>query len=313
MASLATKGASAPRQPCLRPKPLSGRGQPVKAARRPPVGQPTGFVLPSAFASVNALANPAVGNESANSTVPEGAAPSERTELRRFAARGRYDREAVYAILDQAFLCHVGYVRDGQPYVVPISFWRVEDKLYLHGSASNGMLTALGAGIPVCVTVSHVDGIALSRVINHHSFNYRSVMILGTAEAVTDPAEKRLGMQRFVDRILPGRWQDGVIDIAPSAIDHIAMVRMDLREASAKLRSGGINDSPALAARSTAWAGHVPIQLAVGRPVPDAHLPADVAVPDYVRSLAGRFGAVDLAAVALDIPALPPASPKPPR
>lgn len=228
--------------------------------------------------------------------------PTERTRVRRFAARAHYDHATVHAILDQAFLCHVGYVRDGQPYVIPTSFWRIDNMLYLHGSANNGMLAAISAGIPICVTVSHVDGVVLSRVMNHHSFNYRSVMIIGVAQPVTEAAAKLQGMHEFVDRILPGRWDDDVADIAPDEIDHVAMVRMDLREAAAKIRSGGVNDSAALIAGTRAWAGHVPFKLAVGRPEPDAHLPPGTAVPDYVRSLASRFGAADLGEVAFEAP-----------
>ena len=227
---------------------------------------------------------------------------TERTTLGRFAFRARYERETVNAILDSAFLCHVGYVRDGVPFVTPTSFWREDDVLYWHGSAESKMLKSVSGGIPVCFTVSHVDGLVLSRVMSRHSFNYRSVVALGTAVAVTDPDEKMRGMQAFVDRMLPGRWRDGVQEVTPTEIERITIVKMDLNEASAKVRSGPPKDSEVLFERSKTWAGHVPFKLSIGQPVPDPNLKFDLPVPDYVRSLAERFDGNDLMDVPFGMP-----------
>jgi len=234
-----------------------------------------------------------------------------RTALTRFPARGRHDDATIHAILDAALLCHIGYVRDGQPFVTPTSFWRVGDLVYWHGSAESSMLRAVGAAIPVCFTVSHVDGVVLSRVLSRHSFNYRSVVALGTARAVTELDEKREGMRRFVERILPGRWNEPVAPVTDAELARITILRMDLREASAKVRAGPPKDDPILAARSGAWAGHVPFKLAVGQAVPSPDLREGVALPTAIASLAERFGAVNLGDQAFAMPAFdPPPSPE---
>lgn len=225
-----------------------------------------------------------------------------RTALGRFKSRGRYDRETVHAILDTAFLCHVAYVRDGQPFVTPTSFWRIGDTLYWHGSAKSSMLKSAARGVPVCFTVSHADGVVLSRVMSRHSFNYRSVVVLGTAVAVTDPEEKMRGMRAFVDRILPGRWTDGPQPVQAAEIERITIVRMDLREASAKVRSGPPKDNEILTSRVQTWAGFVPFKLAIGEPVTDPNSKLDLPVPDYVRTLAQRFDAQDLRGVSFAMP-----------
>src|SRR3981189_2777805 len=137
--------------------------------------------------------------------------PTERTQVKRLPKRGKYDSETVYKILDEAFVCHVGFVADGQPYVIPTNFGRVGDTLYLHGSAASRILRTLTQGIPVCVTVALVDGLVLARSAFHHSVNYRSVVILGTARLVSDPAEKREASRVFAEHLMKGGWDEGAL------------------------------------------------------------------------------------------------------
>src|ERR1700743_1818988 len=135
-------------------------------------------------------------------------APTERTTLRRLPKRGEYDRERVYAILDEAFVCHVGFVSDGKPVVIPTGDGRIGDVLYIHGSAASRMLRTLGQGIDVCVTVTLVDGLVLARSAFHHSLNYRSVVVLGTCTAVEGPERREEALQAFTERLVPGRWAE---------------------------------------------------------------------------------------------------------
>jgi nitroimidazol reductase NimA-like FMN-containing flavoprotein (pyridoxamine 5'-phosphate oxidase superfamily) len=134
--------------------------------------------------------------------------PTERTQVKRLPKRGKYERETVLAILDAGFVCHVGFSVDGQPYVIPTNYGRSGDTIYLHGSAASRMLRTLSEGIPVSVTVTHVDGLVLARSAFHHSVNYRSVVILGTARLVTDPAEKMEALRVFTEHVMKGRWDD---------------------------------------------------------------------------------------------------------
>src|SRR5271170_5817099 len=134
--------------------------------------------------------------------------PTERTQVRRLPDRGKYDSENVYGILDEAFICHVGFVAGGQPFVIPTGFARVDDTLYIHGSAASRMLRTLAEGVQVCVTVTLLDGLVLARAAFHHSMNYRSVVILGRATLVEDRAEKIKALEAFTEHIVPGRWKD---------------------------------------------------------------------------------------------------------
>ena len=134
--------------------------------------------------------------------------PTDRTQVRRLPKRGRYDRETVHQILDTGIVCHVGFNVDGQPYVIPTNYGRKDDTLYIHGSAASRMLRTLAGGIPVCVTVTHLDGLVLARSAFHHSVNYRSVVILGTAKLVEDPAQKKEALRIFTEQVMQGRWND---------------------------------------------------------------------------------------------------------
>ena len=200
-----------------------------------------------------------------------------RTTVRRLPQRGVYDRGAVFAILDEALVCHVGFARDGQPFVIPTIFARVEDRLYLHGSAASRMLEALAEGIDVCVTVTLVDGLVLARSAFHHSMNYRSVVVLGRARLVTDPEEKRAALVAVVEHVVPGRSRD-VRD--PSELELLAtsVLRLDLLEVSAKVRTGPPVDDPEDMDRPC-WAGEIPLRLVAQAPVADPQLRAGVEPP----------------------------------
>ena len=193
--------------------------------------------------------------------------PTPRTRIRRHPERAHYDREAVFAILDAALMCHVGYVIDGQPYVTPTLFWREGERLYWHGSSASRMLRAQAQGIPVCLTVSHVDALILGRCAFRHSLNYRAVMAFGTAQIVADPVRKEAGFNAFIERIYPGRTAI-MRGILPQELKATTLMGMTIEDASAKVRDGGPLDlEQDYAARC--WAGTVPIRQVTGAPIPD--------------------------------------------
>lgn len=207
--------------------------------------------------------------------------PTERTTLKRLPKRAEYERHRVYEILDEAFICHVGFVFEGHPYVIPTGYARVGDKLYIHGSAASRMLRTLKEGIEVCVTVTLIDGLVLARSAFHHSVNYRSVVILATAVAVEDAAEKMEALRAFTDHIVPGRW-DEVREPDEGELRATLVLSLPLVEASAKIRTGPpIDDEPDY--ELPVWAGVLPLYLATGEPVADPRLNADTPVPRNVR------------------------------
>ena len=210
-------------------------------------------------------------------------APSARTRLKRLPDRGHYDSETVHAILDAGLICHVGYVIDGQPYVTPTAYWREGDRVYWHGSSASRMLRQQKAGIPVCFTVTLLDGIVFARSGFHHSMNFRSVMALGTAGMVEGDAAKLATLEAFSERIAPGRWRE----IRPPTAQELkgtTILHMGLDEASAKIRTGDpVDDEPDYAL--PCWAGVLPISLTTGVPQPDARLSSGIAPPDYFRKL----------------------------
>jgi nitroimidazol reductase NimA-like FMN-containing flavoprotein (pyridoxamine 5'-phosphate oxidase superfamily) len=174
---------------------------------------------------------------------------TERTVPTRSAQRASYDKEVVHSILDEGWVCHLGFVRDGAPIVLPTIYARVGERLYLHGSTGSRPMRMAGAeggeepGTQVCVTVTHVDGIVLARSAFHHSVNYRSVVVLGTAHQVTDPEERSAALDALVDHVVPGRSQ-GCRPADKKELAATAVVRLDLNEVSAKIRTGGVNDEP---------------------------------------------------------------------
>ncbi|MFD7916088.1 pyridoxamine 5'-phosphate oxidase family protein [Streptomyces sp. NPDC059752] len=212
--------------------------------------------------------------------------PTDLTVPSRSRDRARYDRETVHSILDGAYVCHLGFVRDGAPVVLPTLYARVGESLYMHGSTGSRPLLAArrtDPGLPVCVTVTHVDGLVLARSAFHHSLNYRSVVVHGTAHQVTDEAECRTALDAMVDAVAPGRSAD---TRPPNARELAAtsVIRVDLAEVSAKIRSGPVNDD-AEDLDLPHWAGVVPVAPAYGTPVPAADLAPGIAVPDYLSAL----------------------------
>jgi nitroimidazol reductase NimA-like FMN-containing flavoprotein (pyridoxamine 5'-phosphate oxidase superfamily) len=213
-------------------------------------------------------------------------APSPRTRLVREADRAVYDRAAAYKILDEGFICHVGFVVDGQPFVIPTGYGRVGDNLYIHGSAASRMLRRVDEGVPVCVTVTLLDGLVLARSIFNHSMNYRSVVILGTARAVTDPKEKLEALRLLSEHILPGRWAEARQPNGKELKATLVM-RLPIEEFSAKVRQGPpIDDEEDYA--FPAWAGVIPLTLVAGEPIDDARLMPGLSPPEYTRTYSRR-------------------------
>jgi len=207
-------------------------------------------------------------------------APSPRTSVKRLPARARYDRETLEAILDEGLVCHIGFVADGQPFVIPTTYARVGGQLYLHGSAASRLLKALAQGIPVCVTVTLLDGLVLARSAFHHSMNYRSAVVLGVADAVTDPAEKAAALTAIVEHVVPGRSRDARAGNARELAQTLVL-RLALTEASAKVRTGPPLDEDEDLGLGC-WAGVIPLQLTPLGPLPDPKLAAGVSPPAYV-------------------------------
>jgi len=208
--------------------------------------------------------------------------PTERTQVKRLPKRGKYDHETVYSILDSGFVCHVGFNADGQPYVIPTNYGRSGDTLYLHGSAASRMLRTLSEGVPVCVTVTHVDGLVLARSAFHHSVNYRSVVILGTARLVEDPAEKMEALRIFTEHVMKGRWDD-VRQPTEQELKGTTVLSLPLEEVSAKVRTGGPIDDEADYALPV-WAGVLPLETVPKAPLPDARLKTGTPVPAYLKN-----------------------------
>jgi hypothetical protein len=207
--------------------------------------------------------------------------PTDRTQVKRLPKRGKYERETVFAILDAGFVCHVGFTVDGQPYVIPTNYGRSGDTLYLHGSAASRMLRTLSEGVPVSVTVTHVDGLVLARSAFHHSVNYRSVVILGTAQLVTDPAEKMEALRVFTEHVMKGRWDD-VRQPTEQELKATTVLALPLEEVSAKVRTGGpIDDEEDYAL--PVWAGVLPLETAAKEPVPDPQRKSDLPIPSYLK------------------------------
>ncbi|MFJ4715163.1 pyridoxamine 5'-phosphate oxidase family protein [Streptomyces sp. NPDC088785] len=217
---------------------------------------------------------------------PDAYTPTDRTVPTRSKERASYDRALVHAILDEAYVCHLGFVRDGAPVVLPTLFGRVGDRLYVHGSTGSRPLRMAGQqdpGLAVCLTVTHVDGLVLARSAFHHSINYRSVVIHGTAHPVTDADEKRRALDALVDHVVPGRAADS----RPANAKELAatsVLSLDLAEVSAKLRTGGPNDEPE-DLDLPHWSGVVPLRKGYDPVVPSTDLAAGIDVPDYLRDL----------------------------
>lgn len=207
--------------------------------------------------------------------------PTARTRLVREAHRAVYDREAVYRILDEGFLCHVGFSVDGQPFVIPTSYGRKDASLYIHGSAASRMLREMKDGVPVCITVTLLDGLVLARSVFNHSMNYRSVVILGKATLVDDPEERLAALRVLSEHILPSRWDDAR-QPNERELKATSVLRVPIEEFSAKVRTGPPIDDEEDYSFPT-WAGVVPLEMVAGAPIDDARLDPAREVPAYVK------------------------------
>ena len=207
---------------------------------------------------------------------------TERTRIRRMPKRASYDVAVVEAILAEGLYCHVGFSVDGQPYVIPTIYARIEDHLYLHGSAASRMLGAIGGRMPVCVTVTLLDGLVLARSGFHHSMNYRSVVVLGQATEVTDPDEKMAALKAIVDHVMVGRWED-VREPSAQELKATSVIRVPLEEVSAKIRTGPpVDDEEDY--QLDCWAGELPLRLVPQQLVADPQLRAGIALPAYAKN-----------------------------
>ncbi|MFF8278997.1 pyridoxamine 5'-phosphate oxidase family protein [Streptomyces lateritius] len=214
--------------------------------------------------------------------------PTERTTPTRSRERAAYDRALVHSILDETYVCHLGFVRDGAPVVLPTLYARAGDRLYVHGSTGSRPLRTAGTdteapGLPVCLTVTHVDGLVLARSAFHHSINYRSVVVHGTAHQVTDPEERRTALDALVDHVVPGRSSDSRPANAKE-LAATAVLRLDLEEVSAKIRTGGPDDDPEDAALPH-WTGVAPVRKGYGTPIPADDLDPSVALPACLSAI----------------------------
>lgn len=205
---------------------------------------------------------------------------TERTRLRRLPERGSHEESALHAILDAGFLAHVGFQMEGQPFVIPTLYGREDNTLYLHGSAASRMMKQLEAGIPACVTVTLVDGLVLARSAFHHSMNYRSVVAFGVARRIEGEEEKSRALRVISDHLIKGRWEE-VREPAPKELKGTTVLRFDIDEASAKVRSGPPKDDKE-DYELDVWAGVVPMRLVTGEPVPDGEQKR--AAPGYIAT-----------------------------
>lgn len=211
---------------------------------------------------------------------------TDRTRVRRLPERGHYDRETVYPILDEAFICHIGFVADGKPVVIPTLFGREGDRLYFHGSAASRMLRNLKEGIDCCITVTLVDGLVLARSGFHSSMNYRSVVVFGRASEISEPEEKTHALAVISDHLLPGRWAE-VREPSPQELKGTTVLQIELSEVSAKIRTGGPKDD-AEDYDLLVWAGILPLSPTYGTPEPDSARKKDEPIPEYVKARTGK-------------------------
>ena len=206
---------------------------------------------------------------------------TDRTKLKRLPKRGHFDRETVYAILDEGFICHVGFASEGQPVVIPTGYARVDDQLYIHGSQASRMLRTLSGGVDVCVTVTLIDGLVLARSAFHHSMNYRSVVIFGRAKLIEDRDEKIAALIALSEHIIRGRWAD-VREPTEQEMRATTVLSLPLVEASAKIRTGPpLDDEEDY--DLPIWAGIIPLRLEAGEPIRDPRLADGIPAPQYAR------------------------------
>jgi len=213
--------------------------------------------------------------------MPDNHVPSARTRVVREPHRGIYDRATAYKILDEGLVCHIGFAVDGQPFVIPTGYGRADDHLYVHGSAASRMLRNLDQGVPICLTVTLLDGLVLARSIFNHSMNYRSVVVLGTAFAVKDREEKLEALRTISEHIVPGRWVESR-QPNEQELKATLVMRLPIAEFSAKVRQGPPIDDEEDREFPT-WAGIIPFQIVAGAPIPDPKLDSRYKVPEYAE------------------------------
>jgi len=209
--------------------------------------------------------------------------PTERSRVRRHHERGAHDLDTIAAVLDAAFLCHVGYTIEGLPYVTPTSYWREKDIVYWHGSSASRMLRTLQGGIDCCFTVAIIDGLVMARSAFNHSVNYRSVMLFGKAHKIEDDSEKRRQLELFTQRMFPGRWEE-LRPVTAQELKATTVLSMRIEDGAAKIRSGPPKDDAEDYAWPV-WAGVVPVRAVHGPPVADPKLAMEMAVPSYLDDL----------------------------
>jgi uncharacterized protein len=213
-------------------------------------------------------------------------APTPRTRVVREPQRAVYDRSVVNRILDEGFICHVGFSVDGHPFVISTSYGRHEDVLYIHGSVASRMLRNVSGGIPMCVTVTLIDGLVLARSIFNHSMNYRSVVVLGTGTAIEDREEKLAALRLLSEHIVPGRWNEAR-QPNEKELKATTILRVPIQEFSAKVREGPVVDDEEDYAFPV-WAGVLPINLVTGDPINDSRLDEKISIPEYVKNYSRR-------------------------
>ncbi len=212
----------------------------------------------------------------------EQLSPTQRSQIKRVPQRGNYERQAIYDILDEGLICHLGFTVDNQPYVIPTAYGRVEDQLYIHGSPASRMLRSLQTGIEVCLTVTLLDGLVLARSAFHHSMNYRSVVVFGTATIVKDPNAKLAALRAFTDHVMPKRWEN-VRPPHRQEMQGTLVLSLPLTEASAKVRTGPPLDDEADYALPV-WAGVLPLKLVAGEAIADSRVPSTINIPVEVEN-----------------------------
>lgn len=212
--------------------------------------------------------------------------PTSRTRVVREANRAVYDRETIYQILDDAFVCHVGFSADGQPFVIPTMFARVGEAIYFHGSAASRMLRGLADGLPVCITVTLIDGIVLARSVFNHSMNYRSVVALGRATLIEEPSEKLHALRSFTEKLIPGRWNDARHP-NEQELKATSILKLALTEVSAKVRTGAVEDDVEDYIFRV-WAGIIPMRLLADAPQRDDRCDPSIPTPAYATNFRSR-------------------------
>ena len=206
-----------------------------------------------------------------------------KTKVRRVPRRGHYDFDTIAAILDEGLVCQVGFVVNDQPFVIPTAYGRVDERVYIHGAGASRLIKTLRTGVDVCFSVTLLDGLVLARSAYHHSMNYRSVVLFGKAQPVTDESEKLTALKAFTEHVLKGRW-DQVRSPSPGELAETCVLSLPIAEASAKVRTGPPIDAEADYALPV-WAGVLPLTHTVGEPIPDPRLLPNQPVPDNIATL----------------------------